>query len=174
MTDADKNPQKKKTGGEAKRGKKSVDIQAKCNEYFKQGEFNMSFISHETGFDRDTISKYKHVYLTNVRDTTGFIEREQDARDELALYLENYIEESLKEIRKLNKMLPKAGKSLGMVISIIANLRKDNKETKKEIAGLKMMPLTEDKIEQAILAKYGIKIEELKKKVEAQTMPEVI
>jgi len=162
--------QKKKKGGEAKRGIKSEDIQAKCNTYFKQGEFNLSLISRETGHKRETIANYKRIYLTEVRDTTNFIEREQDARDGLALYLESYIVENNAEIKKLNKLLPKAGKSLGMVISIIANLRKENKETTKEIAGLNMMPLTEDKIEQAILAKYGIKIEELKKKVEAQSI----
>lgn len=169
MANDGKKPQKKSNGGRKPHGIRSTDIQAECNTYFKQGEFNISLISEETGHTRETISKYKSVYLTEVRDTTDFITREQDARDELILYLENHIKDSLKEVRKLNKMLPKAGKSLGMLVSIIANLRRDNKETKKEIAGLKMMPLTEDKIEQAILAKYGIKIDELKKKVEGQT-----
>jgi hypothetical protein len=151
-----KNRQKSQQGGRSKRGIRSEDIQAECNKYFKQGEFNVSYISRITGHHRESISKYKRFYLTEIKDTTDFITREQNARDELVLFLENYVIENNAHIKKLDKMLPKAGKITGIVIGVIANIRKDTKECVKEIAGLKMIPLTGDKIEEIIRKRYDL------------------
>ena len=161
-----KNRQKCQKGGRSKRGIKSKDIQAECNKYFKQGEFNISYISRITGHHRESISKCKQLYLTEVKDMTEFIEREQNARDELVLFLENYVIENNAQIKKLNKMLPKAGKISGVVIGVIANIRKDTKECVKEMTALNMMPLTGDKIEDAISKKYDHLIDKLKKKTD--------
>ncbi len=67
------------------------------------------------------------------------------------------------EVKKLSKMLANAGKNVGTIIGIIENLRRDIKDTVKEIAALKMIPTIGDQIEKAISEKYRLKVDEIQK-----------
>ena len=161
MPAGDKKPQKRKKAiGQTHEEKRKL-----CFEYFRQGQFNKSVISKATKIDRHTISGYEDAYLESIRSNSSFIQREQNARDGLVLYLENYIAKAEGRASQIQEIIEKGlgGKNVGIMLASIANIERDIKETTKEIAALNMTPLTDDMIETEIAKKYDLKLSQLKK-----------